>query len=104
MSIAKHTIGALLFVAATAHATTVNSLCASIGELAESIMRARQSGASVTRMLETAQGNKIAEALVMDAFNTSRFTSQPFIDRAAEEFRERAEVQCLRTLKSKGTV
>lgn len=102
MNIAKTTIAALVFVSASAMAATPTELCGSVGQLAESIMRARQAGVSFTQMLEAADGNKIAEDLVQGAFKQPRFQSPGFIERAAQDFRERAEVDCMRILRSKG--
>lgn len=95
----KHIIGAALLVAATAHAETVSEQCSPVSQLAEKIMRARQSGISLLQLMEIANGNKIAEALVQDAFKQSRFSSEPFQDRAVQDFRERVEIECVRSVK-----
>jgi hypothetical protein len=68
--------------------------CPSLGELAESIMEARQSGASVSDMMAVAEGNEFVEGLVLTAFESPRYATPEFRIREIENFRNSIEALC----------
>lgn len=76
--------------------------CAKLGELASSVMEARQGGVPFTKMIELAEGNKLVEAIVVEAFKIPRYSSEPYQRKAISDFVEKVEVTCYSSLK--GTV
>lgn len=86
-------ISTLAFAAPTL-AQTAAETCPVIGELAESIMEARQSGVSVSDMMAVADGNEFFEGLVLTAFESPRYTTEEYRLREAQDFRNAVEAMC----------
>ncbi len=102
----KFIIGLLLaFSAVTASAQNANATrCAKLGELAGSIMEARQSGVAFTKLMEVANGNSLVEAIVVESFKVPRFNTESNRQRAVTDFIEKVEVVCYSSVTSKGSV
>ena len=75
-------------------AQTASETCPPIGDLAESIMEARQSGAAMSDMMAVADGNEFVEGLVLTAFEAPRYTTPEFRRREIENFRNTIEAMC----------
>ena len=72
--------------------------CSGVGELSEKIMRLRQYGDNPTPILLAAQGSKFGSqinSLVLDAYEKDRWATAESINRQIEDFREKAEIECL---------
>ncbi|GGW24093.1 hypothetical protein GCM10011452_09400 [Gemmobacter lanyuensis] len=76
--------------------------CKKVGQLAESIMNARQAGATPSKMIEvviTPTMEEDAKSLIMkmitNAFDEPRYNSPKFITRSVQDFRSKAESECL---------
>lgn len=72
--------------------------CEQIGELAESIMRNRQQGASMSRMMQIADGNELVRMIVMEAYNLPRMSVPANQQREIADFRNEIELQCYQAL------
>ncbi len=87
--------------------------CASLGEMAASIMQARQSGIPLSQMMqvvnntlenqeattpeveaEVAAGASLARELVLAAYETHRWAGDEMIARAIQDFRNEVERAC----------
>ena len=83
---------AVMPMAATAQEEMAS--CEDIGALAQVIMENRQSGTRLSQMMEVADGNSLVVALLTDAYNEPRWTTQSNQDRAVENFRNDVELLC----------
>lgn len=69
-------------------------ICTNYSELAGSMMKARQSGATMAVMMSKANGLSIAEGYVKDAFRIPRYSLPAQQVRAAEDFSDAKFRQC----------
>ena len=69
--------------------------CMVAGELATSIMSARQSGTPIANLIEIADGQEGVIALILIAYGQPRYGSQEHQQRAAEEFGSEVVVACM---------
>ena len=72
------------------------SLCDAISELALSIMRGRQSGVAMSRMMQIVEDNELSQSLIISAFELNRYSSEEYQTRAAEDFRDAVHLQCIK--------
>lgn len=99
----KLLITAALVASTTANAYYVEHLpCSSIALHAEHIMRARQTGVPLSKMLEIARKgdnvslNASSEEMMLDAYGFSVYTYESVKQKAISGFREFAERRCLK--------
>lgn len=71
-------------------------LCREIGTLAESIMTNRQNGTSIVQMMDIADGNGLAQSLVVAAYEEPRFSTPRYQAESISDFRDRAYLECFR--------
>lgn len=98
---------ALMIGGTGASAQKLDSLtvCAAFGELAEVVMRNRQSGVGLTEQMrrvppqEHGPERDVITAIIMGAYDVTRFSTAENQRRAAQEYRDDAELQCLRAMK-----
>lgn len=76
------------------------STCGSYSDLAETIMRTRQSGISMKQMLEVPL-SKGFENLVIAAFEIPRFSTDAMQKRSIEDFRDSIYLECVKIKKPK---
>lgn len=72
--------------------------CKEISELAETIMTNRQAGISMVQMIEVADGNKMASALVVAAYEQPRYSTEAVQARTIGDFRDEAYLACFQSL------
>ena len=96
----KHLIAvALLSVSTLANAGTFD-ICPDSGKSAYLIMKARQRGVDMSRMMEIASSSGIAEldalnkSLTIDAYKVPRYSTPENQQKAAEDFRDRLLLEC----------
>ena len=90
---------ALTFTAASAFATeevSTHELCKDIGTLAETIMKHRQVGTSVIRMMEIADTDGLAQVIIKEAYEMPRYSSEEYQRRAISDFRDDYYITCLK--------
>lgn len=73
--------------------------CSSIASLAEVTMRARQLGVSMVKLMEAQNTSKLGESMIIAAYEIDRYISDEGQQRAIGEFRDKAYLNCLKTLK-----
>jgi hypothetical protein len=82
-------------------------LCASLGQIAETIMTLRQKGASLQSSLKTArkigdeQSYPVFEQMVMDAYDVPFYSTAPMKERAVGEFRDSRQLVCMKVQRGK---
>jgi len=86
---------ATIILASNVQAQTNIDMCSKIGDLVESIMVKRQSGAPLTTMLK-ANKSKSMQKVIVDAYDTPRFASQEMITKTAGTFRNKYELACIK--------
>lgn len=103
----KHILAILMIVISfPVMAQNNHEFCSITAANAEFIMTARQAGVAANDLYdrydsikenfeepETAMG--LVQAIILDAYNESRFTSREYIERAITEFKSKAYIQCL---------
>lgn len=94
---------AAIIASTTANAYYVEHLpCSSVALHAEAIMRARQAGVPLSKMLEIARKgdnmplNASSEEMVIDAYGFSVYTYESVKQKAISGFRDFAERRCLK--------
>lgn len=74
--------------------------CEVISRLAKSIMQARQSGVSMSEMMGIAARDEdfkaLAEALVIDAYDSPRYSTDGMKQRSIEDFENNVFLQCIK--------
>lgn len=93
-----------IIAASTFPATAQNALaelCPAIGQLAAAIMTQRQSGASMSELMNTANNLNAVEAVkelsrntIIEAFGHPQYETQSYREQAVQEFRNKAELAC----------
>jgi hypothetical protein len=68
--------------------------CATVGDLAESVMRNRQQGISMSRMMEIAKDSDLVRAIVIAAYDQPRMSVDRNIQRSIDDFRNEVMLQC----------
>lgn len=86
----------LIIVAAAAFTmTTANAqYCTIIGNLSESIMKARQNGVSMSDIMNMPSATSLGKAMTIDAFKEPRYSTEEFKQRAITDFRANWELAC----------
>lgn len=98
IAFAASTVGLLGLTAQTAQADEPK-ICESYSALATAIMGARQSGTSMRKAWEIADGNKLAEALVIGAYDLPRYQSTRYQKRAITEFANAVFSVCIKAVR-----
>ena len=75
----------------------VLGFCSTLSGLAELMMQARQAGASMEDNLKVAQALPLAEAILIEAYNSPRFHTEEAQNRAVQDFKNSIFVQCYTT-------
>ena len=78
----------------TAPTAETEDRCEAIGELAGSIMTARQEGVPLSRMMGIANGNEGIIALVLQAYGQPRFSTNTVRMEAVADFHNQVELIC----------
>lgn len=96
----KQIIAAIIITAIStpALAETWQEKCEVIGELAHVIMKTRQDGASMPSAMKTANGYKLAELMVSEAYDEPRYGSEEYKANATNDFRDKWYSDCYKVL------
>jgi hypothetical protein len=83
-----------------------HTICRSHTEFAEKVMKFRQEGVSIAKMIELSQdeGNDIreyVESLILSAYEQPRFSTARIRQETIENFRDEAYLACAKRLKPK---
>ena len=70
------------------------SYCAQLGQLAYNVMSHRQAGTTMSELMGMVEGDKLAIALVRDAYNEPRFSTPEFKQKSMQDFRNDVEALC----------
>lgn len=76
------------------------SVCGSVEKLAGVIMENRQSGTSMSHLMKIAKDTKMAEEMIIEAYEQSRFSTESFQKKSIENFKSRWFLKCFKQLKS----
>ena len=68
--------------------------CESIGELATVIMQNRQKGVDLSKMLALAKDNDGVKAIVLDAYNSPRYSTDTYKNDAISDFSNKWVLAC----------
>lgn len=92
----KTTIAAALFAigATAAQAEEIIDGCAVVGDTAQAIMDARQSGVPMSQMMKIAGTNEAARFMVTEAYGTPRFSTDSIVAEVIQDFRNDMEAIC----------
>ena len=87
-----------LLTAPTGHARE-QSYCAIVGDLAESVMRARQTGVPMSKAMEigaqqSEDAKNLIEMFALQAYHQTRFSTEPLRHDAVVDFRNNIELEC----------
>jgi hypothetical protein len=79
-------------------ASTMNSAinCATLGEMALLIMQNRQAGASLSGLMETANGDPLLIQIILTAYEAPRWSTPANMRRAEEDFSNDVMLDCYR--------
>lgn len=68
--------------------------CESVGELATVVMQKRQEGIDLSKMLALAKDNSGVKAIVLDAYNSPRYSTDKYIADAISDFSNKWVLAC----------
>ena len=74
-----------------------DEMCDGLSSLSEKIMEARQAGVSLSNALGIVQ-TEATRMIVMDAWESPRYSTESIIQREIEDFRDRWHLTCLRAM------
>jgi hypothetical protein len=79
------------------------SRCNSVGALSESIMSGRQHGVSMSKMMDSANPEirKLVEEIIIEAYDSPRYSTDAAQIRSIEEFRNEVYLQCAKSTRPK---
>lgn len=96
----KLLVAALILTAAPALASEPwQENCEAVGDLAHIIMKNRQQGEPLPKMMEIAAGEPVSEKMVAEAYDQPKYNGEEYKTEAADEFRDRWYLDCYKVLK-----
>ena len=89
-----------LILAATAAlmmtAAHADPICATLGELARTVMGSRQLGVPLSQLMEIVKDTKVERRIVLEAYERPRFQSESLRQSSIEDFGNEWETTCYR--------
>ncbi|MGX9996688.1 hypothetical protein [Vibrio sp. JZG120] len=76
-------------------------ICEKYGSLATSIMNNRQVGVSMSKMMEAVDGDKLLQNLIIEAYDSPRFSTDKMQKKATERFRDDTYLACVKSMRPK---
>lgn len=72
--------------------------CKNAQDIAESIMKGRQQGVAMSKMMEVAEGDaaNILEALIIEAYDRPRYSTEKMQQRSVQGFRDDVYLECVK--------
>lgn len=95
----KSLISITMLLSATAGAAS-DDHCTNIAMLAESVMDSHQAGVSISEVLGSAKEagiEGIIQPMVIEAYDSPRFSTEPMKKKKVGEFRDKWHLRCLKT-------
>lgn len=89
----------LTAVAITANAGSSIQYCAGIADAAHMTMQARQSGVDMGRLLELTDNDSLLTEMVIQAYESPKFSTESYKTESAQEFKNTYYVACLKAAK-----
>lgn len=88
----------LLIFPAVLSANEKGEMCSAASELAETIMRNRQDGVSMAKMMSVEMGElkEAAEILIISAYEKPRFSTEKNKNDAVADFRDSVYLECIK--------
>lgn len=87
---------ALLITAAVVLSTTAQANCGNVYNAAETMMKARQAGVPLSKVIELADGSEAITALAMDAYEGSRYSTPSIKQKVITEFANKWMLICMK--------
>lgn len=78
--------------------------CESLASLAEVVMRNRQDGVAMSKMMKNTPKTifkSVIESLIITAYDTPRFSTKKMQQRATEDFRDEIYLECIKQSRGK---
>lgn len=75
-------------------------ICENVSVLAKSIMGARQSGVSISKVMQLANGSALLESLIIAAYSKPSFSTEQYKEEVIREFSDDAYLSCIKTLRN----
>jgi len=75
---------------------TADNPCEELHELATSVMTARQNGAAMPELMRIAGDNPLVRAIVQDAYNAPRYSTNSVQQREIADFANTVYAQCIK--------
>ena len=97
----------LLVMTPPVYAGDWRELCGTIEKLATTIMKGRQSGMSMAKMMEiTAEKHiegvtDLLEKLIIAAYDSPRYNTKSIQKRTVEEFRDKVYLKCVKSIRTR---
>ena len=91
------TLAILIALSTTALAEEEQASCDQIANVAKSVMSGRQAGVSMGTMVGIAKGNALIEKMVVEAFESGRYSTKEIQDRQISEFRDKWFLWCFKS-------
>jgi len=96
LRLAPWLLSAFILCAAIWHTNAnAETNCESVAGFAETVMEARQKGVSLVKMMQ-ATDNKLLQAIIMEAYETPRYSTEEYQARKIGEFRDSWYLACLK--------
>lgn len=98
------TVKSVLCVVALAVSVSVHAkkpgpeVCDDLYELAFKVMNLRQNGTPVSELIALTGGNKIANAIVIAAYEETQYSTREYQIRANKEFANRVFIECFKSI------
>jgi len=74
--------------------------CNQISGLAEAMMSSRQAGVSMAKAMKVTGDNDLFKAMMVDAYETARYSVESNQQRKIEDFRDKWYLACYKSLES----
>ena len=89
-----------LLMALSTPAQADESYCDQISGLAEAMMSSRQAGVSMAKAMKVTGDNDLFKAMMVDAYETARYSVESNQQRKIEDFRDKWYLACYKSLES----
>jgi hypothetical protein len=89
----------LTFAGPAAAGDDWRQVCKTWSETGGTVMRGRQNGAPMSRMMDAAGDSSIAQAIVMDAYKQPRYQTEDMQKKSVEDFTNTVYMGCANGMK-----
>lgn len=96
----KHLTALTLALALATTAQADQKICTDLSELAEKYMTLRQQGVPMSDVMETAGDSRIIQGIVIDAYDSPRYSTERTKTRQRQDFRNDVYLECIKAFRS----